>query len=58
MQRERERDALVVKSLWWEEARPASASRLRRLNAELDRYRRFTGVANTLFADGYLKTTP
>lgn len=58
MQRDRERDALVVKSLWWEEARPASPSRMHRLNAELDRYRRFTGVANTVFTDGYLQPAP
>ena len=58
MQRDRDRDALVVKSLWWEDARPASPSRVRRLEAELERYRRFTGVANTVFADGYLQPAP
>jgi uncharacterized protein YcaQ len=49
-------DALEVASLWLEPGVRASRGRLRRLEAELERVRRFAGLAGVRFADGFLKT--
>ena len=58
LQCDRARDRLVVKSLWWEPATRPSKARQQRLEAELERLRRFTRVAHLVFEDGHLKPTP
>jgi uncharacterized protein YcaQ len=58
LQCDRARDRLAVKSLWWEPATRPSKARQQRLEAELERLRRFTRVAHLIFEDGHLKPTP
>ena len=58
LQCDRVRDRLSVKALWWESAIRSSKARQRRLEAELERLRRFTGVAQVSFEDGHLRPAP
>ena len=51
----RDRQALQVNALWMEPGRPLTKARLGRLEAELDRVRRFVGAETLRFSDGYLK---
>jgi hypothetical protein len=44
-----------VSALWLEPGRKPTRGRLARLEAELDRIRRFVGLDAVRFADGYLK---
>jgi uncharacterized protein YcaQ len=46
---------LRVDALWMEPGRRLTPARTRRLEAELERIRRFVGVDLVRFADGYLK---
>jgi len=55
MKADRQRGALDVMALWLEPGRKLTRGRLRRLEAELDRVRRFVGLDAVRFADGYLK---
>jgi uncharacterized protein len=55
MKADRQRGALDVSALWLEPGRKFSRGRLRRLEAELDRVRRFVALDAVRFADGYLK---
>jgi hypothetical protein len=55
MKADRQRGSLDVSALWLEPGRKLSRSRRRRLEAELDRVRRFVGLDAVRFADGYLK---
>lgn len=48
-------DELAVAALWMEPGRRLTVSRRKRLDVELDRIRRFTGMASLTFADGFLK---
>ena len=52
----RERNALIVRALWWEPGIRAGAERSRRLDAELERLRRFLGLARVEFEDGWSRT--
>ncbi len=52
---ERARAALAVKALWLEPGVRLARGRRRRLEAELDRIRRFVGVDTVQFADGSLE---
>jgi uncharacterized protein len=52
---ERAAGVLKVNALWMEPGRRLTPARARRLEAELDRIRRFVGVDTVRFADGYLK---
>ncbi len=56
MKADRAEDALIVKALWLEPKVKLSQARLRRLEAELERQRRFSGVAQTRFAEGWMRT--
>ena len=49
------RGLLEVAALWLEPGRRLSRGRRDRLEAELDRIRRFTGADAVRYADGYLK---
>ena len=51
-------DALSVAGLWLEPKVKLSAGRRRRLEAELDRIRRFSGVGATVFEAGWIKDDP
>ncbi|WP_176085989.1 winged helix-turn-helix domain-containing protein [Martelella sp. HB161492] len=53
MKAERKRDALEVRQLWLEPGVKASAGRLAKLDAELARLARFTGVARVEYLDGW-----
>lgn len=53
MKRDAEADALAVNGLWLEPGAKLGAGRMRRLEAELERQRRFAGVADLRFADGW-----
>jgi uncharacterized protein YcaQ len=55
MKHDRQSGALTIKALWLEEGRKMTAGRLERLEAELERLRRFTGAERTVFLDGHLK---
>jgi uncharacterized protein YcaQ len=55
MKADRQRGALDVSALWLEPGRTLTRGRLRRLEAELDRVRRFVGLDGVCFADGYLR---
>jgi uncharacterized protein YcaQ len=50
-----DRRALQVNALWMEPGRRLTEPRLGRLEAELDRVRRFVGAERVGFCDGYLK---
>ena len=50
------RGALEVAALWMEPGRRLSRGRRERLDAELDRIRRFVGAATVRFADGHLRS--
>jgi uncharacterized protein len=52
---ERAAGVLKVNALWMEPGRRLTPARARRLDAELDRIRRFVGVDTVRFAAGYLK---
>ncbi len=51
----RDRDELDVKALWMEPGVRLSGTRQAKLEAELDRIRRFAGLAAVHWRDGYLK---
>lgn len=55
MKADRDADALSVAALWLEKGLRAGAGRLKRLEAELDRQRRFAGLGGLRFADGWLR---
>lgn len=55
MKADREADALAVSGLWLEPGVRASAGRMRRIEAEIERQRRFAGVAGLRFADGWVR---
>lgn len=55
MKANRPADALEVSGLWWEPGVKASKGRLERLEAELDRVRRFAGVGDVTFLEGWQK---
>jgi len=56
MKHERDKSALAVKGLWLEPKVKLSTARKDRLDAELERQRRFTGADRVSFARGWLKT--
>ncbi|MEO3431157.1 crosslink repair DNA glycosylase YcaQ family protein [Pelagibius sp. CAU 1746] len=56
MKHERGRGELRVKGLWLEPKVKLSAARKNRLEAELERQRRFTGAERVVFGKGWLKT--
>lgn len=53
MKADRKRGALEVKRLWWENGVRPSAGRREKLEAELARLAKFTGVEEVRFADGW-----
>ncbi len=55
MKHERQSGDLAVKGLWLEPGRKLTAGRRDRLEAELERLRRFTGAARVVFLDGCLE---
>ena len=55
MKAERARDELSVAALWMEPGLRYTRARAKRLEVELHRLRRFAGLAQLRFADGYLK---
>ena len=55
MKADRGLDALVVKGLWLEPKVKLSAGRQKRLEAELERQRRFAGVARIEFEEGWIR---
>ncbi len=55
MKADRAADALIVKGLWLEPKVRPSAGRMKRLMAELERQRRFSGVSQTEFLDGWIR---
>jgi uncharacterized protein len=55
MKADRQRGELAVSALWLEPGRKPTRGRLARLEAELDRVRRFVGLDAVRFADGYLR---
>ncbi|MEE2980439.1 MAG: crosslink repair DNA glycosylase YcaQ family protein, partial [Pseudomonadota bacterium] len=55
MKADRANDALAVAALWMEPGCRLTPARQRRLEAELDRQRRFSGLKSVSFADGYLR---
>ena len=55
MKVDRPGDSLAVAALWMEPGCRLTSARQRGLEAELDRQRRFSGLATVCFADGYLK---
>jgi uncharacterized protein YcaQ len=57
MKAARAEDALDVTALWLEPGVRPSRGRLRLLEAELDRIRRFAGLAAVRFADGFRKAS-
>ncbi len=56
MKHARERDELRVKGVWLEPKVRLSKARRQRLEAELERQRRFTAAGRVVFEDGHLKT--
>ncbi|WP_340117752.1 DNA glycosylase AlkZ-like family protein [Pelagibius sp. 7325] len=57
MKHERSKGALAVKGLWLEPKVTLSPARQERLEAELERQRRFTGAEKVTFAKGWVKRT-
>jgi hypothetical protein len=57
MQAQRQQDVLAVTALWLEPGVRLGRGRRRRLEAELDRWRRFAGLAQVTFADGFLHSS-
>jgi len=55
MKADRSRDQLAVAALWMEPGLSLTRARRKRLDTDLDRLRRFTGMARITFADGFLK---
>lgn len=55
MKHKRDRGALAVKGLWLEPKVKLSAARQNRLEAELERQRRFTGAERVVFENGWMK---
>jgi uncharacterized protein len=55
MRADRAAGVLQVDALWMEPGRRLKPARMRRLEAELERIRRFAGLDGVRFADGYLK---
>src|SRR3546814_17503467 len=55
MKHERDNSVLRVKGLWLEPGQRLPAARQERLEAELERQRRFTGAERITFARGWLK---
>ena len=55
MKHERDKGALAVKGLWLEPKVKLSPARKERLEAELERQRRFTGAERVTFAKGWLR---
>ena len=55
MKAQRDRGVLHVRALWPERKLRCSDARTRRLQAELDRVRRFADLGDVEFADGWLK---
>ena len=53
MKRQADEDALVVRKLWWEPGMRASSQRDARLEAELERIRRFVNVGSVRYEDGW-----
>ncbi len=53
MKRQADEDALVVRKLWWEPGVRASSQRDARLEAELERIRRFVNVGRVRYEDGW-----
>jgi uncharacterized protein YcaQ len=53
MKADRKKGTLDVKRLWLEPRVKASAGRLEKLEAELDRLARFAGVENVVYLDGW-----
>jgi len=51
------RGALAVAALWLEPGQRLGRGRSERLDAELDRIRRFVGADNVVYADGYLRAS-
>ncbi|MEE8202949.1 MAG: crosslink repair DNA glycosylase YcaQ family protein, partial [Alphaproteobacteria bacterium] len=56
MKHRRNEGVLAVKGLWFEPGVRHGVGRRRRLEAELERIRRFTGAERVVFADGAAKT--
>ncbi len=56
MKADRDTDALIVSGLWLEPGVKASAGRMRRIDAELERQRRFAGVGALRFEEGWMRT--
>lgn len=56
MKHDKQADALKVSSLWLEPKVRLTPARQGRLEAELDRQRRFIGAAHLRFNDGYVKS--
>ncbi|GAB4352805.1 MAG: winged helix-turn-helix domain-containing protein [Kiloniellaceae bacterium] len=57
MKHARDKGALAVKGLWLEPGVALSVARMQRLEAELERQRRFTGAEKITFAKGWVKKT-
>ena len=55
MKHDRQSGDLTVKGLWLQPKRKMTAGRRNRLEAELERVRRFTGADRVVFLDGHLK---
>ena len=55
MKADSQRGTLRVAALWMEPGRRLTVARRKRLETELHRLRRFTGMAELSFADGFLK---
>ncbi|CAN7596292.1 winged helix-turn-helix domain-containing protein [Rhizobium sp. LjRoot30] len=53
MKADRKRGTLDVKRLWWEKGVRASAGRLEKLDAELSRLARFSGLESVQYLDGW-----
>ncbi len=56
LQARRQADTLAVTALWLEPGVRLSSGRQRRLEAELERWRRFAGLASVTWANGFLKS--
>ncbi|WP_340109861.1 winged helix-turn-helix domain-containing protein [Pikeienuella sp. HZG-20] len=56
MKADRGRDELIVSGLWLEPGVRAAIGRIRRLEAELERQRRFAGVGGLRMENGWIKT--
>ena len=55
MKADRAEDALIVKGLWLEPKIKLTAGRQARLAAELERQRKFSGVATTEYLEGWVR---